>query len=289
MILVTGASGNVGGAVLASVLKSGLPAAAMYLSESDARTAPVNARVVIADFKDKQSLRRAFENVDALFLVCSPIPELVELEGNAIEVAKELGIKHVVKNSSTGAGRWDKSFPKWHTEVERLLQTSGVGHSIVRPNSFMQNITAFFAGTIQTQDAFYNSMGTSRVSLVDVRDIADVVSSLLASGKPENRIYELHGPDALTYDEVAERVSKICGRTIRYIDMPMSDQKKALVGSGMPDWQAQALIDLQDYYRHGYGGECNDEIRLVTGHIPRTFDRFLEENAAAFSKRAATA
>ena len=289
MILVTGASGNMGGAVLASVLKSGALAAAMYRSESDARSAPANTRVVIADFKDRPSLRRAFENVDALFLVCAPIPELVELEGNAIEVAKELRIKHVVKNSSAGAGRWDKSFPQWHSEVERLLQASGLGHSIVRPNSFMQNITAFFAATIQTQDDFYNSMGTSRVSLIDIRDIADVAAALLSSSKPENKTYELHGPDALTYDEVAQRISKICGRAIRYIDIPMSEQKKALVGSGMPDWQAQALIDLQDYYRHGYGGECNDEIRLITGHIPRTFDRFLEENAAAFSKRAASA
>jgi uncharacterized protein YbjT (DUF2867 family) len=289
MILVTGASGNVGSAVLKSVLASGRPTAAMYLSESDARSAPSNVHKVIADFKDKQSLRRAFQSIDALFLVCAPIPELVELEGNAIEVAKELGVKHVVKNSSAGAGRWDKSFPQWHTEVERLLQASGVKYSIVRPNSFMQNITAFFAGTIQTQDAFYNSMGKSRVSLVDVRDIADVAAALLASENPENKIYELHGPDALTYDEVAQRISKVCGRTIRYIDIPMSEQKKALLSTGMPDWQAQALIDLQDYYVHGYGGECNDEIRRVAGHLPRTFDSFVEENAAAFSKRAATA
>src|SRR5215467_3713375 len=124
----------------------------------------------------------------------------------------------------------------------------------------MQNITAFFAGTIQAQDAFYSSMGNSRVSLIDVRDIADVSAILLASGTAQNRIYELHGPDALTYNEVAQRISKLCGRTIRYVDIPMSEQKKALVGSGIPDWQAQALIDLQDYYRHGYGGECNDEI-----------------------------
>lgn len=288
MILVTGASGNVGGMVLQKVLESGVPVAAMYRSQADARNAPPRARVVVADFADKDSLRRAFEGIDSLFLVCSPIPQLVEFESNAISVAKELGIRHIVDNSAAGAGTWNKSFPKWHSEVERVLQTSGVGYSIVRPNTFMQNILAYYAGTIQSQDAFYSSIGNSRVSLVDVQDIADVVASLLARS-PKNKIYELNGPEALTYHEVAERISNVCGRTIRYIDIPMTEQKKALLSSGMAEWMAQALLDLQEYYVEGNGGELSDDIQQVTGHAPRNLDQFLQANVRAFSKRVASA
>lgn len=288
MILITGASGQVGGTVLKKVLESGKPARAMYRSDADARSSPPNVRNVVADFSDKDSLRRAFESVESMFLVCSPIPQLVELESNAIEVAKQAGVEHVVLNSSAGAGRWNKSFPKWHTEVERVLQSSGVGYSIVRPNSFMQNITAFFAGTIQSQDAFYSSMVQSRASLVDVEDIADVVDALLGRS-PEDGVYELSGPEALTYSDVAERISKACGRTVRYVDIPMSEQKKAMLGMGMPEWQAQALLDLQDYYLEGHGGELTDDIQRITGHRPRSFDQFLANNVAAFAKRAATA
>lgn len=288
MILVTGASGNVGGMVLKKVLESGLPVTAMYRAQADARNAPTKARVVIADFADKDSLRKALIGIDAMFLICSPIPQLVEFESNAISVAKDVGVKHIVNNSALGAGYWDKSFPKWHTAVESVLQRSGVGYSIVRPNTFMQNIPAYFAGTIQSQDAFYSSMGNSRVSFVDVQDIADVVAALL-SRKPQNRIYELNGPEALTYYEVAERLSKICGRTIRYVDLPMAEQKKALLASGMPDWMAQALLDLQEYYVRGNGGALTDDIQQVTGHAPRSLDQFLKENVSAFSKRVATA
>jgi uncharacterized protein YbjT (DUF2867 family) len=288
MILITGASGNVGGTVLDKVLKSGHPVTAMYRSQADARNVPARVCVVIADFGDKDSLRRAFQCVDSLFLVCSPIPQLVEFESNAIAVAKEVGVKHIVINSSAGADQWGKSFPKWHYEVERVLQGSEVGYSILRPNSFMQNIPAFFAGTIQSQDAFYSSVGKSRLSLVDVQDIADVAAVLLA-GEPQNKIYELNGPEAVTYYDVAERLSKICGRTIRYIDIPMAEQKKALLGAGMPEWQAQALVDLQQFYVEGHGAELTDDIRRITGHAPRNLNQFLAENVSTFSRRVATA
>lgn len=288
MILITGASGNVGGMVLKRVLESGHPVSAMYRSPSDARTAPTGVRTVIADFGDRDSLRRGFVGIDALFLVCSPIPQLVEFESNAIVVANEVGVRHIVYNSAGGAGRWRKSFPKWHTEVENVLRNSGVGYSILRPNTFMQNIPAFFAGTIQSQDAFYSSMGNSRVSLIDVQDIADVAAVLLVS-EPRNKIYELNGAEALTYSEVAERISHVCGRMIRYVDIPMIEQQKALLGSGMPEWTAQALLDLQEFYIQGNGGELTEDVQRITGHPPRNLDQFLVENASAFSKRVATA
>jgi hypothetical protein len=69
----------------------------------------------------------------------------------------------------------------------------------------------------------------------------------------------------------------------------MSEQKKAMLASGMPEWQAQALLDLQDYYLHGNGGEFNDHIERITGHKPRSLSQFLAANAGAFAKKAASA
>lgn len=289
MILVTGASGNVGGAVLGRVRQSGSPVTAMFRSEADARSASPAMRTVIADFADKESLSRGFAGIDSLFLVCSPIPQLVELESNAIAVAKEAGVRHVVLNSAMGAGFWPKSFPKWHTEVEIALKRSGVPYSVLRPNSFMQNILGYFAGTIQTQDAFYSSMGSSRVSLVDVQDIADVACALLTSGNPQNETYELNGPEALTYAEVAERISQVCGRAIRYVDLPRSEQRSALLNAGMPEWLVQALGELNEYYLAGHGGEVTDTVGKLTGNRPKSLDEFLKANIGAFTKRAATA
>lgn len=288
MIFVTGASGNVGGSVLKAVLKRGGTVTAGYRNPEDARSAPDRAKTAIADFSDKGSLRRALANVDALFLVCSPVPQLVELESNVIDISKEIGVRHVVLNSSAGAGRWGKSFPKWHTQAEEKLRQSGVPFSILRPNSFMENILAFYAPTIRTQDAFYAAMRESRVSFVSVEDIAESAAGLL-DGKAENGVYEINGPEAVTYSELAERITQVSGRPVHYVDLSIDDIKKSLLSTGMPEWQATALVELQEYYLTGRGGELTSDVQQLTGHAPKPLNSFLSENAAAFRKQAATA
>src|SRR5260370_236094 len=137
MILVTGASGNAGGSVLREVLNAKQLLRAMVRSREDAASVP--ADFVIADFKDRPSLRRALEGVDSVYLVCSAVPELVELEGNMLDACQEARVRHVVLNSAMGAGDYPKSFPGWHRKVEDKLKASGLGYTILRPNSFMRN------------------------------------------------------------------------------------------------------------------------------------------------------
>src|SRR5579863_8431555 len=100
MILVTGASGTVGRPVLEEVVKTGKPVKAMYRSAEDAQNTPAGVTTVIADFADKASLAKALHGVDSLYLVCSPIPQLVELESNVIDVCKQAGVGYVVLNSA---------------------------------------------------------------------------------------------------------------------------------------------------------------------------------------------
>ena len=126
MILVTGASGNAGGSVLKEILKTNQPLKAMYRSRGDAAKAPANVRAVIADFADKPSLGRALEGVDTVYLVCSPVRELVELEGNMVDACRAAGVRHVVLNSALGAADYPKSFPSWHRKVEDRLKASGL-------------------------------------------------------------------------------------------------------------------------------------------------------------------
>src|SRR5438067_1719375 len=107
-ILITGASGTAGGAVLESAIASGARPRAMYRSREDSGNAPEGATPVIADFADKTSLRNALKGVEFVYLVCGPVPQLVELESNMIDASKEAGVRHVVLNSALGAG----DFPK---------------------------------------------------------------------------------------------------------------------------------------------------------------------------------
>jgi uncharacterized protein YbjT (DUF2867 family) len=237
MILLTGASGTVGGAVLNELRRSGAAFKAMYRSEGGACDAPVGTQTVVADFANKDSLRRALEGVDEVFLVCAPIPQLMELEGNMIDVCVEQGVRGVVQNSSLGAGDYDKSFPGWHAQVEQKLKGTKLNYAILRSNGFMQNIVAFDAPTIRTQGAFYAALDAAKISLVDVRDVGSAAARILAAPETHaGKTYELNGPEAVTSEEVAARISRIAGRTVKYVDVPEQALRESMVSAGTPEW-----------------------------------------------------
>ena len=291
MILVTGASGTVGRQVLEEVIKTGEAVKAMYRRAEDTRTAPAGITTVIADFADKASLAKALQGVDAIYLVCSPIPQLVELESNVIDACKQSGVDYVVLNSALGAADHPKSFPSWHRKVEDKLTASGMRYAIFRPNSFMQNIAAYNAPSIRGQGAFYSAMGDAKLSLIDVRDIAAIVAKALANSATfTGKTIELNGPEAFSYTEIAAKISQVTGRTVRFVNIPESAQRKSMLDLGMPEWQVNALLELQQYYTvAGKGADVTPPIKDFLGRAPITLDQYLHENGDIFLSQAAGA
>ena len=291
MILVTGASGNVGKMVLQEVAKSGAKHRAMYRSADEAAKARSGTETVIADFAKPETLKAALRGVDSVcvYLVCSPIPELVQLESNMIDACVAGGVKHVVLNSAMGAGDYDKSFPSWHRKVENKLKGTRLSWTILRPNSFQQNVVAFYAPTIRTQGVFYSSMRDAKNSFLDLRDIAAVAAKALSGGEHGGRTYELNGPEAISCTQLAAKISKATGREVKYVDIPMEAQKKAMLEQGMPEWLVLALLELQQYYLSGKGGETDGLLQELLGRAPITMEQFLAENIREFRAEAATA
>jgi uncharacterized protein YbjT (DUF2867 family) len=290
MILITGASGNAGGAVLHEVLKTGSGACAMYRSQQDSAKVPQGAAAVIADFADKASLGRATQGVDTVYLVCSPVRELVELESNMIDACREADVKHIVLNSALGAGDFGKSFPSWHRKVEDKLKASGMDYTILRPNGFMQNLIMYFAPSIRAQGAFYQSTGNTKISHIDLRDIAAAAALILRSPSQHiGKIYELNGPEALSYAEVAEKISNATGRNVQYVDIPGDAQRKALLDMGMPDFMVTALLELQEYYASGKASVVDGTLESLIHRAPTKMDQFLKEFADQFREQAANA
>jgi uncharacterized protein YbjT (DUF2867 family) len=289
MILITGASGLVGKTVVQQVAKNGAKHRAMFRSESEAAKAPAGTETVIADFSKKDTLGAALRGVESVYLVCSPIPELVELESNMIVACAAAGVKHVVLNSAMGAGDYEKSFPSWHRKVEDKLKGTGLTYTILRPNSFHQNVVAFFAPSIRAQGVFYSSMQNARNSFIDVRDIAAVAAKALGGGEHAGKIYELNGPEALNYTELAVKISKAAGREVKYVDIPMAAQRKAMLEQQMPEWLVTALLELQEYYTSGKGGEVDGLLPALLGRPAIRMEQFLGEVAGEFREQAAKA
>lgn len=291
MILVTGASGTVGREVLSAVLNKGKPAKAMYRSAEDARSAAPGASPIIADFAVRSSVEAALEGIDTLFLVCSPIPQLVELENNVIDAAKQVGVRHIVLNSALGAADYAKSFPSWHRKVEEGLAQSGLGYTILRPNTFMQNIVAYCAPSIRAQGAFYSAMGDAKITFIDVRDIAAAAANILANPSPHaGKTYELNGPEALNYSEVAAMISTITGRPVAFVNIPEQAQRKAMLDLKMAEWQVNALLDLQRYYSvEKKGADLTPTLEKLLGKPAIRMGQYLAENKDSFRPQAAGA
>jgi uncharacterized protein YbjT (DUF2867 family) len=283
MILITGASGNVGREVLKQIAETGASIRAAFQSMSKAASAPKGVEVAVVDYEQPETLRAALNGVEKVFLVGPPTAQLVALERSAIDTIRKSEVQQVVKLSAMG-GR-AAIFPGQHAESEEYIRSSGVTYTFLRPNGFMQNILLYSGDSIRTQNAFYGSEGDGRVSQIDIRDIAAVAVKTLTEGGHETKTYTLTGPAALSNSEVAKILSEALGREIRFVNMEPAQLKAALLAAGVGEWSVDALLDLQRLYREGGAATVTDDVEQVLGRKPRSYAEFAKENRQALGSR----
>jgi uncharacterized protein YbjT (DUF2867 family) len=121
--------------------------------------------------------------------------------------------------------------------------------------------------------------------VVDVRDVAAIAELALTHAGHEGRTYTITGPEALTHAEMAEELSAAVGRHITFVDIPLASMRQALLGVGIPLWQADGLVEEYELYRRGEASEVTNTVHEVTGAEPRTFSQFAEDYAHAFRVR----
>jgi uncharacterized protein YbjT (DUF2867 family) len=283
VILITGASGNVGKEVLKQIAQTEVQVRAAFQSASKGAEAPSGVEIVVLDYKQPNTLESALKGIDRVFLVGPPTAELAALERNAIDVIKRSSARQVVKLSAMG-GR-EAIFPRQHAESEDYIRSSGVPYTFLRPNGFMQNLVNYNAATINAQNAFYGAQGEGRVSHIDIRDIAAVAVKILTAGDHLGKAYVLTGPQALTNREIARILSDDLGREIRYVDLPPAALRQALVTAGVPEWSADALLDLQQLYREGKAATVTQDVEQILGRKPISFAQFSRDHKYAFETR----
>jgi len=280
VILITGANGNVGREVVKQALAVGLKVRATFQSPAAAAKAPEGLEGVIMDYARPETIRPALHGVERIFLVGPPLPNLPELEASFVKEVRAAGRQHIVKLSALG-GR-GSTYPSQHRDSEENIEASGLPYTFLRPNGFMQNLVNYNADTIRSQNAFYGCQGGGAISMIDIRDIAAVAVIVLAATGHEGKSYALTGGEALTNQQVAEKISRVAGRKIDYVDLPPAEFKKAMLSSGAPEWSADALVDLQRFYREGKASQVTDDVERLTKRKPVTFDQFASDYAFAF-------
>jgi uncharacterized protein YbjT (DUF2867 family) len=243
---------------------------------------PVAAETVTGDLADEGSLVRAMQGIEKVFLLSSPHPDAVRWHRNAIDAARRTGVQLLVRSSIIGANRESPAeFISAHTACDRYLADSGLPHVIVRPNLFLQNIPGSTIPSIDASGNFYVDAGDARLSMVDTRDVAAVAALALTEPGHVGARYDVTGPAALSYTDVAAELTGAMGRQITYVDAPDDAVRQGLLGAGLTQWFANALVDLYRDYRRsgtdGYAAQVTDTVERLTGRHARSLGDLLKE------------
>ncbi|MEU4420109.1 SDR family oxidoreductase [Actinoplanes sp. NPDC024001] len=272
-ILVTGATGNVGGHLVRVLTARGVPVRALVRR-------PARSGEITGDFADRASLDRALAGADQLFLACGNVPGQVEYECAAIDAAVAAGVRRIVKLSGPDASPGSPLlFERWHGAIEQHLATKNMATAVLRPSTYLTNLLAY-AGSIARTGMLFAPAGTAAISFVDPRDVAEAAAELLTGDL--TGIYTLTGPEAVTYERIAAELSAATGRTVSYVPVSDDDARRAMTAEGMPPETADAIVAIFAAQRSGRMAGVTDTIPRLTGRPARTLAGFARDYAAAF-------
>jgi uncharacterized protein YbjT (DUF2867 family) len=284
-ILVTGASGLAGSAVIREFVRSSHPVRALVRSRADARTfeAFPTVEVVEGDMSRPETLTTALSGVDRVLLISSSDEQMAQTQSTFIDAAKDSGVRHIVKWSGLSAADVGTPFifGRLHAEVETYLERSGLSWTHLRPSQFMTEYLREVP-TILAQGALFLPLKDARLVPVDVADIAKAAHLLLTTRGHEEKIYAMSGPQALGMDEIAEQIAQAVGITVRYVGITREERRQALSAAGVPSFLVDAL-DIQAGERlKGTEAIVHPDTHRALGIPPTTFAEFAHRNAGAF-------
>jgi len=284
MILVTGATGTVGGHLVRQLCGHGAAVRALVRSQEKADSLRgYDCETAIGSYDDEHSLHVALAGVDRVFLLSAPGEHMADQELAVVRAMQHAhGEVRVVKLAAAGVdGDGDNRLLREHRRVVAGLAEAGIPTTVLAPNSFMQNFL-LWAGSAQEQGAFYLPAGEAALSHVDARDVAAVAAHVLTSEGHEGATYTITGPEALTYHQVADALSKLLDKPVRYVEVPPAAAREAMTGSGVPEWLANGLLELFEAYRGGAAAGITDEVHKATGSPARTVEAFLRDHLSAY-------
>ncbi|RLM89117.1 SDR family oxidoreductase [Haloarcula sp. Atlit-7R] len=280
-VLVTGATGTVGRHVTRGVTEGDAAVRAGVRSVERAReTLPDDAELVRFDFEKPESWGRAFEDIDALFLVRPP--EMARVHRHitpAIDAAERVGVEHVVFLSVLGA---EKNPLLPHRRIERHLQETDLTYTFLRASFFMQNFYVVHRAEITERNELFMPAGDGKTSFVDARDVAAVGVEALVDSTHRNRAYAVTGPEALTYDDAAAIFSDVLDRDIEYANPGLVEFAVTATrrGVSLPFALVQAVVYTTA--RLGLASRVTDAVQRVLGRPPQSLTDFVRDHAAEF-------
>lgn len=256
MVLVSGAGGKTGRAVTAALARRGVAVRALVRRDGVVDGA---AEVYVGDVTDSADWQRAISNCNKLYHICPNMHEAeIEIGRNAINAAQQAGIDHFVYHSvlhpQTQAmpHHWNKM------RVEEMLLESGVPFTILQPTAYIQNIRAQWQSIVDDGIFAMPYPVTTRITLIDLYDVAEVAALMLTQTGHASATYELVGTEALSQVEVADVIGDIIGRNVTTLEISLVEWECNARATGLDDYAINALLAMFRFYAdYGLIGSAN--------------------------------
>jgi uncharacterized protein YbjT (DUF2867 family) len=273
MILVTGATGNIGGPLVQMLLAS--KQQVRVLTRDRARVTASGVEIVVGDLEQPATLAPALAGVERAFFVFHAGPQLAARAGEFAQAARAAGVKHVVAVSS---GTIEMTplplIGRWHAELEEAF--AGLATTFLRPDNFASNALRW-APFIKQGSMVFAPYADGQSTPIDPYDIAAVAHVALTAPGHEGKVYTLSGPAVMTTREQVGVIAAELGREIKVVDASPDQARAGMVRSGMPEQMASAILELLNRTPRP-----TKTVREVTGVEPRSFATWVHDHRAAF-------
>lgn len=281
MILVFGGTGQVGRGVVAGLSEKGEDVRIFARDPDKAReTLGEGIECVKGDLEDPKTYAPAMRGVDKVFLLSGQHPNQLQHQTGVIDAAKAAGVAHLVKLSG-GNGMVKPDSPSMtgrdHFAIEAHLKKSGLSYTIIRPGVFMQPQIGRIVPMVKQNRMFVGPFAEGKISLTDLRDIADAVVAALTEEGHSGKTYVLTGPAAVDFNDVARIVGDEIGAEVAYKAVPTEAALKALRDQGLPDFMVRHMEQMFTLFQQDVMNEVTNQVAQVTGHPPRSLAALVKE------------
>jgi len=279
-VLVTGATGNTGSGLVPALRSAGVEVRALVRDEAKAQPLEdLGAEIVVGDLDQPQTIEAAVVGVDKIYLLTWNGPTQEQQVQNFLDVAKRAGNPHIIRHSMWGSEK--SRIVKQGDRPEEAVKASGLPWTVLRPTFFMQN-TMMAAQTISSDGVIYWDTAEGRISMIDVRDIVDSAVAVLTGTGHEGKDYIITGPEAISFQDVADTFSDVLGKEVSYVNVPHEAAFQSMVSMGMPEWIAEGYGELMEGFSEGFASRPTDNVAALTGHPARSFAQFAGDFAHYF-------
>lgn len=278
-VLVTGATGNIGSVVLATLAEQEVDVIAGLSGNDRQAGIPPGMSWRVCDFQDEEKLAQALHGVDSVFLLVPFAEHMVAWGRQFVRAASSAGVRFVLRLSGLAAAIDSESaIGRLHGQIDEAVRESGVPYCVLRANAFMQNFSGLYGGMMRRTGALFLPEDDARLNFIDTRDIGIAAATIMMRPQAhKGRTYDLDGPEALGNEDTVRIISEVAGTRFEYRPISAAQANASYRELGICDWKIEVLDSLEAFIRDGNAARQSAEIGDLMGRPPTKFEDFARD------------